>query len=85
MSLQNLLTPVSLGILSLEVKIKQDNKNGGDETAGNAGPHARLVSRHLVLLTEHQATSNTTETTKADKSGTAESSLPLTSDVVGLE
>lgn len=85
MSLQNLLTPVSLAILSLEVQIKQDNKNGSDKAAGNAGPHARLVSRHLILLTEHQATGNTTETTKANKSGTAESSLPLTSDVVGLE
>lgn len=85
MSLQNLLTPVSLGIVSLEVQVTADDKTDSDETAGNAGPHARLVSRQLVLLTEHQATSDTAESTESDKSGAAESSLPLTTDVVGLE
>jgi hypothetical protein len=85
MSLQNLLTPVSLCVVPLEVQITADDKDDSDETAGNAGPHARLVSGQLVLLTEHQATSDTAETTETNESGAAESSLPLTTDVVGLE
>jgi hypothetical protein len=85
MSLQNLLASVCLGVVPLEVQIAADDKNDSDKTACNTGPHAGLVSRQLVLLTEHQAASDTSKTTEAHKSGAAESSLPLTTDVVGLE
>lgn len=85
MGLQHLLTPIGLGILPLEVQVNETDEGDSNETAGDASPHTRLVPRELVLLAEHQTTRNTAKTTKADKSGAAESSLPLAADVVGLE
>lgn len=85
MGLQHLLTPISLGILPLEVKVTETDEDDSDETAGDASPHTRLVPRELVLLTEHQTACNAAKTAKTDESSAAESSLPLAADVVGLE
>lgn len=85
MGLQYLLTPIGLGILPFEIQVTETDEDDSDKTAGDASPHTRLVPRELVLLAEHQTARNTAKTTKADESSAAESSLPLTADVVGLE
>src|SRR5688572_33400767 len=85
MSLENLLATISLAILALEGEIKQSNKDETEKTASDASPLAWLVAGWGVLGAEDKTARNTTDTTESNKSGTAERTLPLSANVVGLE
>lgn len=53
------------------------------QVAGNASIHARPVVRR-VLLAENQGSCNATDTPETDQRGRAESTFPMSADVVGL-
>lgn len=84
-SLEHLLTPISLGVGPLELEITQKHQNDGQQRARDARPHARLVPRQLVLLAEHETTRDAAHAAETHEGGAAEGALPLTTDVVGLE
>lgn len=77
------LTPSLLLVVGDELDAEQTNNDDAKACTGNAGVDTWVVVRR-VLAPEHQTTRNTTDTAKADQSRTAEGTLPLPSDVVGL-
>ena len=84
MRLKQLLATVGLSILPLELKATDKHQDDVECGAGDAGVHARLVPGRLVLLTEDQTASNTTDTAEPDHGGAAKGTLPLAAEVVGL-
>ena len=85
MCLQKLLTAVGLCIVTLEAPIEDASDNEVHKTASNAGPLSWLVTSRSVLGAEDETASDTANTTEANERGAAESTLPLTADIVCLE
>lgn len=71
----------AVGPHELQVEEKRDDNDEG--TGDHGGDHTRVVVR-LVLLTEDGGANDTTNAAEADESGTAESTLPLSTNVVRL-
>ena len=82
---QNLLTPISLCILRPKGQLQESKKDQSQAATRNASIETRVITRSLILRPENQAAGDTTDTTKPDKRRAAESSLPLTTNIVGLE
>jgi hypothetical protein len=82
-SLQNLLSPISLRILTLEVNPIGNDNHDNDDIASQTAVDTRAI-RRSVLGAEDQGARNTADTSKADHSCAAESTLPVPADVVGL-
>ena len=82
-SLKHNFAPISPFVLPSE-NDGVDNDDQHDQDVGrNAGSDTGMIVRR-VLSSEDGATSDTANTAEPDKRRGCESSLPLTSDVVGL-
>lgn len=66
--------------LQLQCKGNEHNEHAGNQRSCDAG----MIGR-LVLLAEHGAANDAANTTCSDKGGGGQCTLPLATDVVGLE
>ena len=85
MALENDLALVRQLVLEIKRNIANDHHDDNQQRTCDASIHARLVTRQLVLLSEHQTARNTTNTTESNQRSAAERTLPLTTEIIGLE
>lgn len=82
-SINNLSAGGNLLVGEVEVGIQTDNDEDDNELRSNASPKTRDVFRS-ILGTEHERADDTTDTTETNDGSRAESTLPVSTDIVGL-
>jgi len=83
LSLDDFLSPSLLAIANGKV-YRQDRDNNDEEKIASNGSIDTRTVRWCIFCSEHQAASNATDSSKTNKRSTAESPLPLTTNVVCL-
>lgn len=82
-ALNRLPSRLSTSIRPLELQHHSQCDDNNERRRNHARPDTRLVGR-LVLLAEHGAADDSTDTAEADEGGGAQGALPLAADVVCL-